>query len=475
MKRTVKHSLTVALIALLCSGAAIYKLGGLDFTTATNPSILLPNSDSVVYTDATAVLSVNNGSTDVATLNAGTGNLTVAGDVTMANGSTFKAETLKAVDASGLDFLNDDGLPILSLGDNLQCTFGAGIRTTIGALTVMNTGVSVDGAGTNVMPYAESIPTSGWTISNNTASPATFTYQTVDGIPELYVTDVVYAGNTPNIKTTATGSASSYYALSFEARCDTGSASLSTAVRISGTDRYYTWYLTNEWKRYTWTISYSGAANNYVRIFFNNSVSGGDGYHLRRIQLEPVATATSPSTGFIPGGMTRNAGDVVLGHDLTLLTGGANLQDATVEGTLTLGDSGQQVSVNTTNNTVQFGNSTTADNATVDCDDGTIKTNGKFNLSAGSELTVSSNAVTVTKSRHSVTAASPTALNTINGGVSGDMLYLSGTSAAVAVTVTDGAGNIQCGANVVLDSANDWIQLLYDGSNWQKISSSVDN
>lgn len=146
-----------------------------------------------------------------------------------------------------------------------------------------------------------------------------------------------------------------------------------------------------------------------------------------------------------------------------------------IAGALELTDSAQRVSVNTTNNTVCFGNSSTSDNSTIDCDDGTISTNSKLNYGTGSALTVSSNAITVSKTRHTVTAASATALNTINGYVSGDVLILCGTSAGIAVTVTDGAGNIQCGTNVVLDSANDYICLLYDGSNWQKQYSSVDN
>lgn len=178
----------------------------------------------------------------------------------------------------------------------------------------------------------------------------------------------------------------------------------------------------------------------------------------------------APSTGDLIWFISTNTGTD--GQTATMAERFRILQS----GTLRFGaDTGTQLSFNSSSNLFQFGNSTTADNATVDCDDGTIKTNGKVNLSAGSELTVSSNAVTATKSRHSVTAASATALNTIDGYVSGDILILCGTSAGVAVTVTDGAGNIQCGTNVVLDSANDWIQLLYDGSNWQKISSSVDN
>jgi hypothetical protein len=104
------------------------------------------------------------------------------------------------------------------------------------------------------------------------------------------------------------------------------------------------------------------------------------------------------------------------------------------------------------------------------------------NLGAGSAVDIGSSAITVTKSRHSVTdSLSGGTFHTINGGTSGDVLYLCGTtgdSIVVQDRVEGVYGNIQLdsvGANPTLDSANDWIYLIYDGTYWQLISSAINN
>ena len=92
-----------------------------------------------------------------------------------------------------------------------------------------------------------------------------------------------------------------------------------------------------------------------------------------------------------------------------------------------------------------------------------------LNLGAGSALTISSNAITATKSRHTVTASGASdTLNTINGNTSGDILFLRGTNAKT-ITVADGAGNIQCGTNRTLAGVDDIMLLFYDGTSWQML------
>lgn len=92
-----------------------------------------------------------------------------------------------------------------------------------------------------------------------------------------------------------------------------------------------------------------------------------------------------------------------------------------------------------------------------------------LNFGAGSALTISSNAITATKSRHTVTSSGASdTLNTINGNTSGDILILRGT-AGKTITVADGAGNIQCGTNRTLAGANDIMLLFYDGTAWQML------
>lgn len=149
--------------------------------------------------------------------------------------------------------------------------------------------------------------------------------------------------------------------------------------------------------------------------------------------------------------------------------------DTRIGGTLQLTDTGQQITVNTTDDRFLFGNGTDASQVMLDTTYGDVLLKGRLNLDAGSALTISSNAVTVIRTRHSLTASGASdTLNTINGGVSGDILYLTGT-AGKTITVADGAGNIECNTNRTLDGTNDWMTLMYDGSKWQMLSIALDN
>lgn len=97
-----------------------------------------------------------------------------------------------------------------------------------------------------------------------------------------------------------------------------------------------------------------------------------------------------------------------------------------------------------------------------------------LNLGAATELTLSGDAATVTRSYHTVDTEGDGAtddLSTINGGTEGDVVVLRANNSGRTVVVKNGVGNIICGADVTLDNAQDTITLLFDGSNWLKISS----
>jgi len=106
---------------------------------------------------------------------------------------------------------------------------------------------------------------------------------------------------------------------------------------------------------------------------------------------------------------------------------------------------------------------------------GDVTAGGNVNLSADSELTISAGGeITITKSYHSVDTNADGAtddLDTISGGAEGDILVIKANNSGRSVVVKHATGNIQCGADVTLDNANDTCTLFYDGANWLKLSS----
>jgi len=94
---------------------------------------------------------------------------------------------------------------------------------------------------------------------------------------------------------------------------------------------------------------------------------------------------------------------------------------------------------------------------------------------ASAALTISSGAVTRTRTRHTVDTEASAAsddLDTISGGTAGDVLTISGASAARVVRVRDGVagtGNIrlvQPGGYRYLGLADQQMTLVYNGTNW---------
>jgi len=94
----------------------------------------------------------------------------------------------------------------------------------------------------------------------------------------------------------------------------------------------------------------------------------------------------------------------------------------------------------------------------------------QLSLSTSPTLTISSGAITVTRSRHFVdteAAASYDDLDTINGGVEGDVLVLESVISTRVVVVKNGTGNIFLnGMDVFLDDERKALTLLFDGTQW---------
>lgn len=94
----------------------------------------------------------------------------------------------------------------------------------------------------------------------------------------------------------------------------------------------------------------------------------------------------------------------------------------------------------------------------------------QLNLSTTTTLTIASGAITVTRSRHLVdteSSASYDDLDTISGGVTGDVLVLQSVSASRIVVVKNMTGNIFLnGYDVFLDAPNKALTLLFTGSFW---------
>ena len=103
------------------------------------------------------------------------------------------------------------------------------------------------------------------------------------------------------------------------------------------------------------------------------------------------------------------------------------------------------------------------------------KLKSKVSFNSATELTISSGAVTATKSYHTVDTEGDAAsddLNTINGEVSGMIIILQQNSPDRTVTVKDGVGNIKLAGDFAFTSVKDTLQLIYDGNHWCEVSRS---
>ena len=144
-------------------------------------------------------------------------------------------------------------------------------------------------------------------------------------------------------------------------------------------------------------------------------------------------------------GISTNAPSTTLDVQGTLNASGAT----TLDGAVTLGDAAGDAITSTgdfsATNTVNLGSST---------------------------LTLSTDAVTATKSYHIIAAESGTTDNcaTISGAAAGDIIIIS-ADAGDTITIKDGTGNIKCGADrAMVGNDGDVMHLVYDGSNWLMVT-----
>jgi len=87
--------------------------------------------------------------------------------------------------------------------------------------------------------------------------------------------------------------------------------------------------------------------------------------------------------------------------------------------------------------------------------------------------TIASDAITVFTTKHKVDTESAGAtddLATINGGQLGKMVTLYPANTARTVVIKDGTGNIQSEGDFSMDSSQDNITLMYDGTNWLEVN-----
>ncbi len=98
-------------------------------------------------------------------------------------------------------------------------------------------------------------------------------------------------------------------------------------------------------------------------------------------------------------------------------------------------------------------------------------------LGAASELTIVAGVVTKAKANHTIDTAGDAAeddLDTINGGVEGDVIFIRAENAARTVILKDGtagADNLDLsGHDIYLTDTDQVVCLIYDGTNWILVS-----
>ncbi len=100
--------------------------------------------------------------------------------------------------------------------------------------------------------------------------------------------------------------------------------------------------------------------------------------------------------------------------------------------------------------------------------------NGFLNLGSDESLTISSGAVTASKSRATIDtegAAASDDLATINGGTNGDLLIVHQTDSSRDITFKDGTGNLLLAGDYTPGSDQGYLTLLkIDGTYWKELS-----
>lgn len=101
-----------------------------------------------------------------------------------------------------------------------------------------------------------------------------------------------------------------------------------------------------------------------------------------------------------------------------------------------------------------------------------------LSFGAPQTVTIASGAVTATRSFLSVdteAAAASDDLDSIAGGAQGDVLVVRATNDTHTVVLKDGTGNLRLAGDFSLDSANDRMALMHDGTNWVELARADNN
>lgn len=103
-----------------------------------------------------------------------------------------------------------------------------------------------------------------------------------------------------------------------------------------------------------------------------------------------------------------------------------------------------------------------------------------LDLDASTELTVSSGAVVVTRSYHSIDTEADAASDdldtlTATGLTAGHVVIFKAENTSRVVTFKDGTGNLLLNGDYPLNGTDRTITLLYDGTNWRELARSVNN
>ena len=101
---------------------------------------------------------------------------------------------------------------------------------------------------------------------------------------------------------------------------------------------------------------------------------------------------------------------------------------------------------------------------------------GFIGLGAPSSLTIAGGAVTATRGFHKIDTQGGAAtddLDTIHGGVEGDILVLCSEVAARDPKAKDGTGNMRLAGDFTLAGAADKLTLIKQGGNWHELSRST--
>lgn len=104
---------------------------------------------------------------------------------------------------------------------------------------------------------------------------------------------------------------------------------------------------------------------------------------------------------------------------------------------------------------------------------GTFTIDNKFSLGSQTEKTISAGEITIDKSYHTIDTEANAAsddLDTINGGVEGDILFITSQSSSRDVVLKNGTGNLILGSDYTLTSINDMAQLILKGGSWKLVS-----